>query len=477
VIHFDLAASWSSIEAFREIAKRPYPFILDAASDPERLGKHSLVGSDPFLVVHTRGDTTRLDYPRLGKSETTELHPFELLRELIERYRKEADADFPMPTGGAVGYLSYDLFPKVEQIVHTVENDLGMPEMFFAFYDCVTVFEHHEGTAKLVLAPPTEAVGEIPQDIIDFWQGPPVEQKINSEKAGNGKADSTPAPRFSKHGLKPCQSRESYLASVRRVLEHIAAGDVYQVNFSQRFETDFVGDPVEFYARLRQTSPAPFGACLFPDDFVVFSNSPERYLVIENGYIETRPIKGTRPRGRDEAEDRALARELAASEKDGAEHLMIVDLERNDLGRVCDYDTVHVPEFKIIESYANVHHMVSTVAGRVHPSRDLVDCITNSFPGGSITGAPKIRAIEIIDELELTARGVYCGSIGYIDFTGRVDLNIAIRTAVKHNGKLYFQVGGGIVADSDPEEEYQETITKAQSFVKALTGEGRVWEK
>jgi para-aminobenzoate synthetase component 1 len=469
---FDLKAGWHSIEAFRYISKRPYPFILDAASDPERLGKHSLVGCDPFLVVHTRGDTTRLDYPRLGRSEETDQHPFELLRELIERYRNESDADFPMSSGGAVGYLSYDLFPRVEKIAHTVVNDLGMPEMFFAFYDCVAVFDHHEETARFALAPVDarpdnpEGVGEIPRELIELWQGPPPPKELRE-----------PRKRFTERGLVPCQSRESYLASVKTAKEHIAAGDVYQVNLSQRFETDFVGDPVEFYERLRQNSPAPFGACMFPDDFVVFSNSPERYLLIEDGYIETRPIKGTRPRGRDEGEDRKLAQELAESEKDGAEHVMIVDLERNDLGRVCDYDTVHVPEFKIIESYANVHHMVSTVAGRVHPSRDLVDCITNSFPGGSITGAPKVRAIELIDELETTARGVYCGSIGYIDFTGRVDLNIAIRTAVKHGDKLYFQVGGGIVADSEPEDEYLETITKAQSFVKTLTGEGRVWNK
>lgn len=460
----ELREGWDSFETFRAISERPYPFILDAASDPERLGKRSLVGCDPFLVVHTNGETTRLDYPRLGKSETSERHPFELLRELIERYRNELCPSIPMAGGGAVGYLSYDLFPRVEEITPTVTNDLGMPEMFFAFYDCLAIFDHHAGKAHLALAPSEE--GNIPDDLIDFWQGAPVR--------ATGQLSEGP---FSKSGLVACRSRESYLESVAKAKEHIAAGDVYQVNLSQRFMTDFTGDPVEFYGLLRRTSPAPFGACLFPDDFAVFSNSPERYLLIEDGYIETRPIKGTRPRGRDEAEDAALAKELAESEKDGAEHVMIVDLERNDLGRVCDYDTVHVPEFKTIESYANVHHMVSTVAGRVHPSRDLVDCIRNSFPGGSITGAPKVRAIELIDELELTARGVYCGSIGYIDFSGRVDLNIAIRTAVKHDDKLYFQVGGGIVADSDPEEEYQETLTKAQSFVKTLTGEGRVWDK
>ncbi len=207
----------------------------------------------------------------------------------------------------------------------------------------------------------------------------------------------------------------------------------------------------------------------------MLSNSPERYLSIRDRAVETRPIKGTRPRGRTPEEDAALARELLASVKDQAEHVMIVDLERNDLGRVCAYDSIHVPEFRVVESYANVHHLVSTVAGRLHRSRDAVDCIRNSFPGGSITGAPKVRAMQIINELEPTARGVYCGSIGYVDFAGTVDLNIAIRTAVFGSGKVHFQVGGGIVADSDPGAEYEETLTKALSFLHVLTGEGRLW--
>ncbi|HDJ29183.1 MAG TPA: aminodeoxychorismate synthase component I, partial [Proteobacteria bacterium] len=259
-----------------------------------------------------------------------------------------------------------------------------------------------------------------------------------------------------------------YIEAVRQILEYISAGDIYQVNLSQRFAVEFAGKPLDFYRKFRTLSPAPFGAYLVTDNHTIMSNSPERYLLIKNDYIETRPIKGTRPRGGNPEIDEQLRRELIDSSKDQAEHIMIVDLERNDLGRVAQYGTVHVPEMEIVESYANVHHLVSTVAARIEPKHSTVDCIVNSFPGGSITGAPKLRSMEIIDELEPSCRGVYTGSIGYLDFSGDIDLNIAIRTAVHHQNTLYFQVGGGIVADSDPHLEYEETITKAESFLKTL---------
>ena len=254
----------------------------------------------------------------------------------------------------------------------------------------------------------------------------------------------------------------------RQILEYIAAGDIYQVNLSQRFTTPFTSDSRKFYLHFRNLSPTPFGAYIETGKHAIMSNSPERYLLIKENYIETRPIKGTRPRGKTEEEDKNLGRELLASPKDRAEHIMIVDLERNDLGRVAEYGSVHVPEMQILESYANVHHMVSTVSGKIRPGMSSSDCLRNSFPGGSITGAPKLRSMEIIDELEPSCRGVYTGSIGYFDFSGDLDFNIAIRTAIACDNHLYFQVGGGIVADSDPNDEYQETHTKAAAFRKAL---------
>jgi len=454
-------------EAFLSLAHRPYPFFLDSGDGASRLGRRSYLGSDPFLVVHATGGEARLAWPRTGAEEAWSGNPFDLLRRLLREYPAGDRGPFPLAPGGAVGYLAYDLFPFVERIPRHTMDDLGMPDLFLAFYDAVAAFDHTTGHAALATSD---------------WGGPGgLRRDLEARWQGLGSAPGSPSPvvepRPGAAGLSSNFTREEYRRAVLRTKELIAAGDIYQANLSQRFSVPFRGDPLAFYRRLRRTSPAPFGACLFPDGFAVLSNSPERYLLIDGDYVETRPIKGTRPRGRTPEEDRRLALELRESPKDRAEHVMIVDLERNDLGRVCAYRSVHVPELEAVESYANVHHLVSTVAGRVHPSRDTVDCVRNSFPGGSITGAPKVRAMEVIEALEPTARGVYCGSIGYVDFSGRVDLNIAIRTAVLQGEQLHFQVGGGIVADSDPEEEYEETLTKAQSFLKALTGEGRVWSE
>ncbi len=449
----------TSERAFYGLARRPYPAFLDSAA-PGPLGRRSFVASDPFLVVYAKGHRAELRWLRAGRTEHWEGNPFELLRELLFQHRRPR-GPFPMAPGGAIGYLAYDLFSHLEAIRPTTRDDLGMPDLFFGFYDTVAAFDPATGGVCLCLA------------------GPPGDREESRDRwealAAREVPPPPPPPLVDRARLESNFTPDAYCEAIRRAKCYIAAGDIYQANLSQRFTAPFDGDPLGFYDRLRTTSPAPFGACLFPDGFAVLSNSPERYLRIDGDHIETRPIKGTVPRGRTPEEDRRLARALAASPKDRAEHVMIVDLERNDLGRVCTYTSVHVPEFLIIESYANVHHLVSTVAGRIHPGRDVVDCLRNSFPGGSITGAPKVRAMEIIDELEPTSRGVYCGSIGYIDFSGRVDLNIAIRTAVVHDGRIHFQVGGGIVADSDPQAEYEETVTKAQSFLKVLTGEGRVW--
>ena len=263
-------------------------------------------------------------------------------------------------------------------------------------------------------------------------------------------------------------TKQAYISAIKKAKEYILSGDIYQVNLSQRFKVDFSGDAYYFYNIFRKLSPAPFGAFLDFGEFKILSNSPERYLFIHGTHIETRPIKGTRPRGNTPEEDEELIKELKESTKDKAEHLMIVDLERNDLGRVAQFNTVKVSEFEIIETYANVHHMVSTVEAKINKKYNIIDCIKNSYPGGSITGAPKIRSMEIIDELEPTFRSVYTGSIGYIGVDNSLDLNIAIRTAIIKDNNIFFQVGGGIVADSDPEDEYGETIVKAESFIKSI---------
>jgi para-aminobenzoate synthetase component 1 len=273
--------------------------------------------------------------------------------------------------------------------------------------------------------------------------------------------------------LSPIRSnftKDKYLTAIRRAKAYIAAGDIYQVNLSQRFSGPLPVPPFDLYTRLRARNPAPFAAFLDFGEMQILSSSPERFLQVEarTRQVRTRPIKGTRPRGNTPEQDADLGRELLLSEKDRAELVMIVDLERNDLGRVCETGSVHVPELMVLERDPTVHHLVSTVAGRLPPERNRMDLLRAMFPGGSITGAPKIRAMEIIAELEPTRRGVYTGSIGWLGFTGDMDLNIAIRTFVVRDGMAHFQVGGGIVADSDPEEEYEETLHKGRALMEAL---------
>lgn len=270
--------------------------------------------------------------------------------------------------------------------------------------------------------------------------------------------------------LKSNFTKEEFKNAVQSVREYIRQGDIYQANLTQRFSGETELTSFELYRDLRRFSPAPFGAFLNFEDAHILSNSPERFIRCVNKKIETRPIKGTRPRGKDKEEDLRLQQELRNSEKDRAELLMIVDLERNDIGRISKTGSVKVPELFVIEPYANVNHLVSTVVGELKDDKDVTDVIKATFPGGSITGAPKIRAMEIIDELEPTQRNVYTGSIGYIGFNGDMDFNIAIRTIIKNDKKVYFQVGGGMTWDSDPDEEYQETLDKAKSIMKALRG-------
>ncbi|MBN2232987.1 MAG: aminodeoxychorismate synthase component I [Deltaproteobacteria bacterium] len=446
----------------RRLTAFPGAFWLDSGGYGGRLGRFSFLGADPFqrLEVGSRG--TVIADCRTGTVTTAPRKEFfpRLEDILAARRRQKTTARLPFETG-LVGWFGYELGHLIERFRQTTVNDLGLPDAVLHAYDLVLAIDHREGKAFIVSSGLPES-------------GSARERRARERLAWMEELLAAPAPPPSSTPFTVAARPQSnfthgdYLAAVGRILDYIRAGDIYQVNLSQRFTVPFTGSPWDFYLRFREVSPAPFGAFLADATHTVMSNSPERYLLIDGDYIETRPIKGTRPRGRTPAADEALKTELQNSGKDRAEHVMIVDLERNDLGRVARYGSVHVPEMEIIESYANVHHMVSTVAARVAAGRSTIDCVKNSFPGGSITGAPKIRSMEIIDELEPTCRGVYTGAIGYLDFSGDIDLNIAIRTAVHRDDRLHFQVGGGIVADSDPELEYEETLTKALSFLRAL---------
>ncbi len=453
----------SPLEAFEHFKNRKFSFFLDSGMDPEKLGRYSFIGSNPFLVLSTRGDTGHLTQGT-AKARMTG-NPFDILRRLLEFYRLD-----PMPapvpfTGGAVGYLSYDLCHFIEQLPQRAADDLKVPECYFGFYDVVVAFDNKEHKAYIVSTgfPETNenkrrarAAKRI-HDIKDRLTGPPLQHK------------SIPVSALARSVLKSNFSHEGYVATVAKARQYIIDGEIIQVNLSQRFEADISIPPWELYRRLRQINPAPFAGYLGFEGVSIVSASPERFIRRSGDFVETRPIKGTRPRGKTEAEDHALAAELLASAKDRAENVMIVDLERNDLGRVCRVGSVAVTELAALETFPTVFHLTSTVTGRLREDADAIDILKATFPGGSITGAPKIRAMEIIDELEPTRRSVYTGGIGYLGFNGDLDLSIAIRTFIVKEGRAYFQVGGGVVYDSDPEAEYQETLHKGRALMDALS--------
>lgn len=413
-----------SLAHLRAICGEPYGFWLDSALVDSRLGRRSFWGTEPALVLRAWGRWIEIERCR-GGTERFEGDPFVVLRALLAERRRCSG-------GAAVGYLGYGLKQHLERLPNTAVDDLRLPDCALAFYDRIHAFD------PAPLAPP-----------------PPVRASARFD------------------GLRSTFTRSGYERAIARALAYIQAGDIYQVNLSQRFQAACAGDPFDVYLCLRRQSPAPFGALLRFPGFAVLSSSPERFLSYRphDRLIETRPIKGTRPRGPDPASDRALARELLSSEKDRAENVMIVDLERNDLGRVAEIGSVRVTGLFELETYATVHHLTSTVRARLRADRDVVDLLRATFPGGSVTGAPKIRAMEIIDELEPVARGVYTGAIGYLGFDGAADLSIAIRTLVLTGGVASFHVGGGIVADSVPGLEYEETLHKGAAIAQVLQGE------
>ena len=452
-------------EAFEPFHGYRYSFFLDSGMDPQRLGRYSFIGSDPFLVMTSRGNQVTL--MRQDEQQIERGNPFDVLGRLLETYRLDS---FPAPIpfwGGAVGYLSYDLCHFVERLPSTAIDDLQLPESYFAFYDTILAFDNLEGKAYIVSTGFPE-LGEsrrlkrakVRLEEIKGW--------LSSSSPSTPEADFRSAEGKAKAVLKSNFTPEGYMKAVDRVREYIAAGDVFQVNISQRFETDLTVPPYELYRRLRQINPAPFASYLNFDEVTIVGTSPERFLRVDGDWVETRPIKGTRPRGKDSVDDAMLAEELTQSSKDRAENVMIVDLERNDLGRVCQYGTVRVTELAILETFPTVFHLTSTVVGRLCPNKNRIDLLKATFPGGSITGAPKVRAMEIIDELEPTRRSVYTGAIGYLSFGNNLDLNIVIRTFLIKDGKAYFQVGGAIIYDSNAEAEYVETLDKAKALIQAL---------
>jgi len=470
----ELVPAPDPFETCMRFAGLPSLVFLDSATDAEHLGRHSFLTADPWSAVRSKALLTQ----QLVDGRWVRVEPDALThaRALLAPHAAEPLADLPPFQGGAAGYLGYDWGATLERVPRPRYDDYALPDVLLGLYDWVIAWDHPAGRAWVISTGIPErgtARTDRAARRLTFVKERLTDRRIGGWADSNSTANRLSAPSYPVPGVPGVRSnftREGYLDAVARVIEYIFAGDIFQANLSQRLEAPLAGTPLDLYRRLRRRNPAPFAAFLDCGDVVIASSSPERFLRVHDGrQVETRPIKGTRPRGVGPEHDAALALALAESDKDRAENVMIVDLLRNDLSRVCRPGTVRVPELFAIEHYATVHHMVSTVVGELAPEHDGVDLLRAAFPGGSITGAPKVRAMQIIAELEPTARGAYCGAIGYVSVTGALDTNIVIRTYLVRGRDVYFQVGGGIVADSDPEQEYRETLDKARGLVAALT--------
>ncbi len=462
----EISSPLSPVEAFELLRGEEHSFFLDSGMNLYSLGRYSFMGSKPFLIFKSKGN--HIEVIEAGDRKLHTGNPFYLLRDILSHYRVDCPPELPPFLGGAVGYFGYDLCHFIERLPSRSVDDLSLPDCYLAFYDAVLIFDRLKNKIYISSCGFEEDGGKHLKELKSKLLSGRCDQAPYSPTSGDGPGS---ASRQKMVSTASNFTKEGYLNAVRRAKDYIGKGDIYQVNLSQRFSADFSTPPYELYKRLRSINPAPFASFLNFDGVAIVGASPERFLRLRGGKVETRPMKGTRPRGKSLEEDSKLREELLQSEKDKAELVMIVDLERNDLGKVCEYGSVQVTESRTLEPYATVFQTTATIEGRLREGKDSVDLLKATFPGGSITGAPKVRAMEIIDELEPTKRGIYTGSIGYLSFSGALDLNIVIRTFILKDGRAYFQVGGGIVADSCPEAEYKETLDKAKALFLAVSEE------
>ena len=438
-----------SASLFEAIADLPWAVFLDGGQHHPAQSRYDILSAQPYIRLVTRGNLTEIDAEGV---ELTRDDPFSVVRQFLAA-DPSCGSSLPF-CGGAIGYFSYDLGRRLERLPAQAFDAERLPEMAIGIYDWAVVVDHVERRAWLVGQGRDSETDIKWGRLVALFSEPPPERKR--------------APFRVTSPVISNMTQETYGRAFERIKRYIAEGDCYQVNLAQRFSAQAAGDPWLAYQALRVLNPAPFAAYLSTPFAHVLSASPERFLKVQDGRVEAKPIKGTRPRAGHARLDAELIEALRASGKDRAENVMIVDLLRNDLSKNCRLGSVKVPKLFDVESFATVHHLVSTVTGELSAGRDAVDLLRGSFPGGSITGAPKLRAMQIIEELEPHRRGVYCGAIGYLGFDGNMDMNIAIRTLVCSRGEIRFWAGGGIVADSKVEEEYQETFDKAAAMLKLL---------
>jgi len=460
-----MADTLTPVSAFQKIADGPYAFLLESASGPEKIGRYCFLGSSPFALFTGTGDHVEIrEDDRVQRVRTT--NPFNEFREQLSRFRIAPVEGLPRFSCGAVGYMAYDVVRFVEHLPDCPPDDRGLPDIFFMLFDKILIFDHLNKTIKVVCSVRTDGVE--PEEAYRGAQRQ-IEKLIAKLRTPvDGLSDDiTPAGDIN----LPYESnfrREDYLDGVVRCKEYIRAGDIFQVVPSQRLKVRTDAAPLDIYRALRVINPSPYMFLLKMDDVHLVGSSPEVMVRVENRQVTVRPIAGTRRRGANDEEDERLAAELLADPKERAEHVMLVDLGRNDVGRVCLYGTVKVDELMVIEKYSHVMHIVSNVSGKLREGMGALDALMACLPAGTLSGAPKVRAMEIIDELEPTKRGPYGGAVGYFDFSGNMDTCITIRTVVLRGGSAYVQAGGGIVADSVPEQEFEETLNKAKALLRAI---------
>ncbi len=450
------------VSAFLKIAEHSdYAFLLESVEGGEHVGRYSFLGKDPFLILRASDGTTIID--RAGVTTETAEAFVPTLRQLMASFTSPFVPGLPRFTGGAVGYFGYDTAAWFEPVTLQAAPEGASDEAGFMLFDTVLAFDHvrHRiliiANARITGDEELEALYQFACAKIEF-----LERELDRALS------KTPATPASPLAFTSNYSKQAFEDMVRRAKEYIAAGDIFQVVLSQRFEAPIGADPFTVYRALRHVNPSPYMFFIRMGDRAIVGSSPEMLVRVEGRRAETHPIAGTRPRGRTEEEDVRLAEELKRNEKERAEHVMLVDLGRNDLGRVCEYGSVRVPTFMTLERYSHVMHLVSIVEGKLADDQDRLDALVACFPAGTVSGAPKVRAMEIIAELEPSRRGLYAGAVGYLDFAGNLDFCIAIRSVVIENGIAQVQAGAGIVADSNPAAEYEETKDKARAMMNAL---------
>lgn len=454
------------LSAFMKIDKGDYAFLLESVEGGERLGRYSILGSEPSLVFSSKGNKITIAEGKASSSFTTKDDPLEELKKILLKYKFVKVKGLPRFCGGLVGFLGYDIVRFIEDIPEKNPDELKLPDSLLMLADTLLIFDHVDHKIKIVSNVHVKgnaslaydaAVGRINR-IADQLKGP---LPAANRRSGTGH-------KVSSSSFKSNFTKKEFENVVNKMKEYIRKGDIIQGVPSQRLSVKVTCAPFQVYRALRSINPSPYMYYLKLGDFLLVGSSPEIMVRCEDGHVEVRPIAGTRPRGATQREDESLAKDLLKDAKERAEHIMLVDLGRNDIGRVCEFKSVKVSELMTIEKYSHVMHIVSDVSGKLKKGKDVFDVMRATFPAGTVTGAPKVRAMEIIEELENVRRGPYAGAVGYFSFSGNLDTCITIRTIVIKGNTAYIQAGAGIVADSKPEKEYQETLNKAKALLKAI---------